>query len=86
MLVSRRDLFSLFQLFDTYTTLILNVLRIATYCILHLFHHDLENADFTDAYIGDFDIRNLCKNPTLTVRNILFVNTELSVYIDTLLT
>lgn len=27
-----------------------------------------ENADFTDSYIGDFDIRNLCKNPTLKVR------------------
>lgn len=30
---------------------------------------DVENADFTDAYIGDFDIRNLCKNPTLTGEN-----------------
>lgn len=28
-----------------------------------------ENADFTDAYIGQFDIKNLCKNPTLKVRN-----------------
>ena len=28
---------------------------------------NVENADFTDSYIGDFDIRNLCKNPTLTV-------------------
>lgn len=28
-----------------------------------------ENADFTDAYIGDFDIRNLCKNPTLKGEN-----------------
>ena len=28
---------------------------------------DVENVDFTDAYIGDFDIRNLCKNPTLKV-------------------
>ena len=27
-----------------------------------------ENADFTDAYIGQFDIKNLCKNPTLKVR------------------
>ncbi|KAL3772249.1 hypothetical protein ACHAWO_012647 [Cyclotella atomus] len=26
---------------------------------------DVENADFTDSYIGDFDIRSLCKNPTL---------------------
>lgn len=26
-----------------------------------------ENADFTDAYIGDYDIRNLCKNPSLKV-------------------
>mmetsp|Transcript_774 Transcript_774/g.1239 ORF Transcript_774/g.1239 Transcript_774/m.1239 type:complete len:235 (+) Transcript_774:81-785(+) len=30
---------------------------------------DVENADFTDAYIGDFDIRNLCKNPTLKGEN-----------------
>ncbi len=29
----------------------------------------MENADFTDAYIGDFDIRNLCKNPTLKGEN-----------------
>ena len=28
-----------------------------------------ENADFTDAYIGNFDIKNLCKNPTLKVRD-----------------
>jgi uncharacterized protein YjbI with pentapeptide repeats len=28
---------------------------------------DVENADFTDSYIGDFDIRSLCKNPTLKV-------------------
>jgi len=30
---------------------------------------DVENADFTDSYIGDFDIRNLCKNPTLKGEN-----------------
>ena len=30
---------------------------------------DVENADFTDAYIGQFDIRNLCKNPTLKGEN-----------------
>jgi hypothetical protein len=32
----------------------------------------LENADFTDAYIGDYDIRNLCKNPTLKVRTHIY--------------
>lgn len=30
---------------------------------------DVENADFTEAYIGDFDIRSLCKNPTLKGEN-----------------
>jgi len=30
---------------------------------------DVENADFTDSYIGDYDIRNLCKNPTLMGEN-----------------
>jgi len=30
---------------------------------------DVENADFSDAYIGSFDIRNLCKNPTLSGEN-----------------
>ena len=30
---------------------------------------NVENADFSDAYIGDFDIRNLCKNPTLKGEN-----------------
>lgn len=30
---------------------------------------DVENADFTDSYIGDFDIKNLCKNPTLKGEN-----------------
>lgn len=30
---------------------------------------DVENVDFTDAYIGDFDIKSLCKNPTLTGEN-----------------
>lgn len=30
---------------------------------------DVENADFTDSYIGDFDLRNLCKNPTLKGEN-----------------
>jgi len=30
---------------------------------------DLTNSDFTDAYMGDFDNKNLCKNPTLTGEN-----------------
>eukprot|EP00560_Eucampia_antarctica_P009241 CAMPEP_0197825686 /NCGR_PEP_ID=MMETSP1437-20131217/2726_1 /TAXON_ID=49252 ORGANISM="Eucampia antarctica, Strain CCMP1452" /NCGR_SAMPLE_ID=MMETSP1437 /ASSEMBLY_ACC=CAM_ASM_001096 /LENGTH=242 /DNA_ID=CAMNT_0043425797 /DNA_START=66 /DNA_END=794 /DNA_ORIENTATION=+ len=30
---------------------------------------DLENSDFTDSYIGSFDIRNICKNPTLKGEN-----------------
>lgn len=30
---------------------------------------NVENADFTDAYIGEYDIRNLCKNPTLKGEN-----------------
>jgi uncharacterized protein YjbI with pentapeptide repeats len=30
---------------------------------------NIENADFTDAYLGDFDIRGLCKNPTLKGAN-----------------
>jgi len=30
---------------------------------------DVEGADFTDAYLGDFDIRNLCRNPTLKGEN-----------------
>ena len=30
---------------------------------------NVEGADFSDAYIGDFDIRNLCKNPTLKGTN-----------------
>lgn len=30
---------------------------------------DLENSDFTDAYLGDFDQRKLCKNPTLKGEN-----------------
>mmetsp|Transcript_18912 Transcript_18912/g.31283 ORF Transcript_18912/g.31283 Transcript_18912/m.31283 type:complete len:228 (-) Transcript_18912:58-741(-) len=30
---------------------------------------DVENADFTDSYIGDFDVRTLCKNPSLKGEN-----------------
>lgn len=30
---------------------------------------NLENVDFTEAFIGDFDLRKLCKNPTLTGEN-----------------
>ena len=30
---------------------------------------NVENADFSDSYIGDFDSRNLCKNPTLKGEN-----------------
>lgn len=30
---------------------------------------DVENADFSDAYLGDYDIKNLCKNPTLKGEN-----------------
>jgi len=30
---------------------------------------DVENADFTDSYIGDFDVKNLCRNPTLKGEN-----------------
>ncbi len=53
-------------------------LNLACLCLLTLFSFrpyfivegaDVENADFTDAYIGDFDIRNLCKNPTLKGEN-----------------
>jgi hypothetical protein len=41
---------------------------------------DVENADFTDAYLGDFDIKNLCKNPTLKGENpITKADTRLSV-------
>jgi len=30
---------------------------------------DLTDADFTDTYLGDFDSRNLCRNPTLSGEN-----------------
>ena len=30
---------------------------------------DLENADFSEAFIGDFELRALCKNPTLKGEN-----------------
>jgi uncharacterized protein YjbI with pentapeptide repeats len=30
---------------------------------------DLTDADFTDAYIGSFDLRKLCKNPKLQGEN-----------------
>ena len=45
-------------------------LQLCTYLILYPYTCNFaENADFTDAYIGDFDIRNLCKNPTLKGEN-----------------
>ena len=41
---------------------------------------NVEGADFTDAYLGDFDIRNLCKNPTLKGENpVTGVDTRMSV-------
>ncbi len=30
---------------------------------------DLTDTDFSDAYMGDFDQRNICKNPTLKGKN-----------------
>ena len=30
---------------------------------------DLTDADFTDAYIGQFDAKKICKNPTLKGEN-----------------
>ncbi|CAM9306471.1 unnamed protein product [Choristocarpus tenellus] len=30
---------------------------------------NIENADFTEAYMGDFDQKNLCKNPSLQGKN-----------------
>ena len=30
---------------------------------------NVEGADFSDAYLGDFDIKGLCKNPTLKGTN-----------------
>lgn len=30
---------------------------------------DLEGADFSEAYFGGFDLRNICKNPTLKGQN-----------------
>lgn len=30
---------------------------------------DVENADFSEAAIGDFDLRSLCKNPSLKGQN-----------------
>ena len=32
-------------------------------------YRDLENTDFTDAYIGQFDAKKICKNPTLKGEN-----------------
>ena len=29
----------------------------------------MENADFSEAAIGSYDVRNLCKNPTLKGEN-----------------
>jgi len=29
----------------------------------------LEGADFSEAFIGDFELRNICKNPTLSGEN-----------------
>lgn len=41
---------------------------------------DVENADFTEAAIGSFDLKNLCKNPTLKGENpITGADTRLSV-------
>ena len=41
---------------------------------------DLENSDFTEAAIGTFDLRNLCKNPTLKGENpVTGADTRLSV-------
>jgi len=30
---------------------------------------DLTDSDFTDTYMGEFDLKNLCKNPTLSGTN-----------------
>jgi uncharacterized protein YjbI with pentapeptide repeats len=30
---------------------------------------DVENADFTEAALGNFDLKNLCRNPTLKGEN-----------------
>ena len=30
---------------------------------------DVTDADFTDAYLGDYDIKFLCRNPTLKGKN-----------------
>ena len=30
---------------------------------------NLEGADFSEAFIGDFELRNICKNPTLSGEN-----------------
>lgn len=41
---------------------------------------NVENADFTEAYLGDFDIRSLCKNPTLKGENpVTGADTKMSV-------
>jgi uncharacterized protein YjbI with pentapeptide repeats len=41
---------------------------------------DLENADFTEAALGSFDLKSLCKNPTLKGENkITGADTKLSV-------
>lgn len=41
---------------------------------------DLEGADFTEAALGSFDIRNICRNPTLKGENpVTGVDTRLSV-------
>ena len=41
---------------------------------------DVENADFTEAALGNFDLKNLCKNPTLRGENpVTGVDTRFSV-------
>ena len=38
---------------------------------------DLENTDFTDAYIGQFDAKKICKNPTLKGETVSYTHLTL---------
>jgi hypothetical protein len=48
--------------------LLTTTLFLTTACISFV-GADLENTDFTEAALGNFDLKNLCKNPTLKGEN-----------------
>ena len=50
-------------------SLFINLSRFKEYAFTSFYSANLKDTDFTDSYLGPFDLKNLCANPSLSGTN-----------------